>query len=64
MKKIILAMVENIVGKRGNAGYVICIFIFPTMFSTGFFMKVVKSRDCFGKELRGHAYVTQRNDPP
>ena len=37
--------VENIVGKGENAGYQ-HFLLFPTMFSKGFFLGVVKSRDC------------------
>ena len=43
--------VENIVGKGENAGYQHFLLFpafspFPTMFSKGFFVRVVKSRDC------------------
>ena len=40
--------VENIVAKGENAGNQ-HFFPFPTMFSKGFFPKVVKSRDCVVK---------------
>ena len=40
--------VENIVGKGENAGYQ-HFLLFPTMFSKGLFVKVVKSRDCVVK---------------
>ena len=42
--KIVLGRVENIVGKRLNA-----FSPFPTMFAKGFFLRVVKSRDCVVK---------------
>ena len=43
--KFVLGRVENIVGKGENAGYQYFLF-FPTVFSKGFFLKVIKSRDC------------------
>ena len=43
--KFVHERVENIVGKRGNAGFQHFLF-FPTMFSKGLFLKVVKSHDC------------------
>ena len=42
--KFVLGRVENIVGKGENAGSP-----FPTMFSKGFFLRVVKSLDCVVK---------------
>ena len=43
--KFVLWRVENIVGKGENAGYQ-HFLLFPTMFSKGFFLRGVKSRDC------------------
>ena len=43
--KFILGRVQNIVGKGENDGYQ-HFQLFPTMFSKGFFFKVVKSWDC------------------
>ena len=43
--KFVLGKAENIVGKGENAGHQHFLF-FPTMFSTGVFLNVVKSRDC------------------
>ena len=38
--------IENIVGKREYSGNQNYFFHFPTMFSKGFFHKIVKSQDC------------------
>ena len=46
--KFIFGRVENIVGKGENAGYQ-HFLLFPTMFSKGFILKVIKSRDCMVK---------------
>ena len=45
--------IENIVGKGENAGYQ-HFPLFPTLFSKGFFFRVVKSQDCVVKSQ----YVT------
>ena len=47
--------VENIVGKGENAGYK-HFLLFPTLFSIGFVLKVVKSRDCVVKS----SYVREK----
>ena len=44
-------MVENIVGKGEYAGHQ-HFFLFPIMFSKGFFLRVIKSWDSCGKELK------------
>ena len=44
-----LGWIENIAGKEENAGYQ-HFFPFPTMFSTGVFLWVVKTRDCLVKD--------------
>ena len=44
--KLALGRVENIVGKRENAGYWSAISPFSTMCSKGLLLRVVKSRDC------------------
>ena len=41
--------VENIVGKGENAVYQHFLLFFPQMFSKGFLLKVIKSRDCVVK---------------
>ena len=46
METFVLDKTENIVGKEKNAGYQ-HFFLFPWMFSKGFFFRVVKSWDCF-----------------
>ena len=43
-----MGRVENTVEKGENAGNQHFV-LFPTMFSKGFFFKVVKSRDCLVK---------------
>ena len=43
--KFALGMAENIVGK-GEKSWLPACSPFPTMFSKGFFLSVVKSRDC------------------
>ena len=48
--KFVLRRTENIVGKGENAGH--RHFLWPTMFSKGFFFKVVKSRNCVVKSLK------------
>ena len=48
--KYVLGRVENIVGKGENAGYQ-HLLLFPTWFSKGFFLKVIKSWGLCGKEL-------------
>ena len=56
--------VENIVEKGENAGYQHFLF-FPTMFSKGFLLKVVKSRDCMVNNLRLQNYqVFKQRGPP
>ena len=50
-------MVTNIVGKGENAGYQ----HFPTMFSKGFFMRVVKLGLC-GKELKAFENIMGRGE--
>ena len=45
--KFVFGRVENIVGKGENAGYQ----HFLTMFSKGFFLKVVKKSGLCGKKL-------------
>ena len=40
--KLVLGRVENIVGRGENAAF----SPFPTMFSKGFFLRVVKTQDC------------------
>ena len=54
--KFLLERIENIVGKGENA---CCqhFFPFPTMFSKGFFLKVVKNLDCVVKIIR--TFLTQ-----
>ena len=52
--KFVLGRVENIVGKGENAGYQ-HLLPFSTMFSNGFFLKVVKSQEC-GKGLKYPRY--------
>ena len=47
--KFVLGWVENIVGKRRKCFQ--NFLLFPTMFSKGIFLRVVKSRDCVVKEL-------------
>ena len=45
--KFVLGRVENIVGQGENAGYQLPVFSpFPTVFSKGFFHRVIKSLDC------------------
>ena len=45
-----LGRIQNIVGKGENAGYHLPAFSpFPTMFSKGFFPRIVKSWDCVVK---------------
>ena len=46
--KLVLARVENILGKGENAGYQ-HFLLFPKMFSKASFLRVVKSRDCVVK---------------
>ena len=46
----VLNRVKNIVGKGENAG-LLPFSPFPKTFSKGFFLRVVKSRDCDVKEL-------------
>ena len=43
--KFVLGMIKNIVGK-GEKCWLPAFSPFPTMFSKGFFFRVVKSRDC------------------
>ena len=44
----ILYRIENIVEKRENAGYQ-HFLLFPTMFTKGFFLRIVKRRACVVK---------------
>ena len=46
--KFVLGRVENTVGKGENAGYQ-HFLLFPTMFSKGFYLRVLKSQDCVVK---------------
>ena len=46
--KFVLARVEKIVGKGENAGYQHFLILF-TIFSKGFFLRVIKSQDCVVK---------------
>ena len=43
-----LGRVENIVGKGENAGHQ-HFLLFPTIFSNGYFLGIVKNRDCVVK---------------
>ena len=47
--KFALGRVENIVEKGENAGYQHFLLFVPTMFSRGFFLRVLKSWDCVVK---------------
>ena len=47
-QKFFLGWVENIFGKRRKC-WLPAFSPFPTMFLTGFFFRVVKSRDCVVK---------------
>ena len=47
--KLVFGREENFVGKRENAGYQ-HFLLFPQCFSKGFFLWVVKSRDCVVKD--------------
>ena len=47
MVQFLSDMVQNMVGKGEIADFQY--FSFPTMFSKGFFFRVVKTRDCLGK---------------
>ena len=48
--KFVFGSVENMTGQEENAGYQ-HFLLFPTMFSKGFFLTVIKSRDCLVKLL-------------
>ena len=43
--KFVFGSIENIAGKGENAGHQ-HFLLFPTLFSKGFFFKIIKSRDC------------------
>ena len=47
--KFVLRRVENIVGKAKNAGYLPAFSPISSLFSKGFFSKVVKNGDCVVK---------------
>ena len=49
----LLAVLENIVGKKENAGYQY-FFPFPMIFSKGFSLRVVKTQDCVVKRKTPH----------
>ena len=49
MMTSVFNIAENIVRKGENAGENAAFSPFPTVFSKGFFLRVVKSRDCVVK---------------
>ena len=51
MAKLVFDTVETIVGKGENAGNQ-HFLLFPTMFSKGFFLRVVKRLNCVVKEIK------------
>ena len=54
--KIVLDRTENIVGKGENAGcWIPAFYPFPTMFSKGFFLRVVKKSEVCCKRVHGQA---------
>ena len=56
MAKFVFGSVENIAGKGENAGYQ-HFLLFPQCFQKGYFLRVVKNRDCVVKrEMRNYGY--------
>ena len=60
--KFILRRAENIVGK-GEKCWLPAFSPFPTMFSKGFFLKVVKSQGCVEKLILYNTIPASLNNP-
>ena len=59
MIELVFDRVENIVGKEENA---CCQYflLFHELFSKGFFLRVIKTQDFFGKDIKGFRILMNR----